>query len=104
MKSYFLENQLIDKLSGFEPKKLALAIKALKGFYYSRGSSVTDMCKLLKISAPNGVALLSELIDRQIIEKKGLGNLKEVENLNCMDYAKMLFMFYLLTWISIRPA
>lgn len=76
MKSYFLENQLIDKLSGFEPKKLALAIKALKGFYYSRGSSVTDMCKLLKISAPNGVALLSELIDRQIIEKKGVGKSK----------------------------
>lgn len=76
MKSYLLENLLIDKLTGLEPKKLDLAIKTLKSCYYSHGSSVSDVCKALKVSAPNGVALLSELIDRNIIEKNGVGKSK----------------------------
>ena len=76
MESYFLENLLIDKLSGLEPKKFALAIKSLKSCYYSHGSSVAEICKALKVSAPNGVALLSELIDRNLIERKGVGKSK----------------------------
>lgn len=76
MKSFFQKNLLINQLAGLEPKKLALAIKAMKSCYYSHGSSVADLCKALKVSAPNGVALLSELIDRRIIEKKGVGKSK----------------------------
>lgn len=76
MKSNFQKSLLMDQLAGLEPKKLALTIKALKNCYYSGGSSVADVCKALKVSAPNGVALLSELIDRHVIEKKGVGKSK----------------------------
>ena len=73
MKSYLVENALLSKLSGLERKKYLLAVKVLKFCYFNGSKSIADICKYLKVSSPNGISLLNDLMDKGLMEKKGFG-------------------------------
>lgn len=73
MKYHFVENVLLAQLAGMERKKYLLAIKILKYCYFNGACSIADICKYLKVSSPNGISVLNDLIEKGIIEKKGVG-------------------------------
>lgn len=73
MDNIFFNNFLIDSLSGLERKKFLLSVKVLKYLYFYGNNPVADICKHLKISTPNGLAILGDLMDWNLIEKKGYG-------------------------------
>ncbi len=73
MKSHLIENSLLTRLSGLERKKYLLALKVLKYCYFNGAKSIADICKYLKVSSPNGNSLMSDLIEKGVIEKKGFG-------------------------------
>lgn len=73
MKSHLIENALLSKLAGLERKKYLLAVKVIKYCYFNGEKSIADICKYLKVSSPNGISLLNDLIDKKIMEKKGFG-------------------------------
>lgn len=73
MKSYLIENVLLSKLIGLERKKYLLAVKILKYCYFNGATSIADICKHLKVSSPNGISLLNDLIEKRVLEKKGFG-------------------------------
>lgn len=73
MKLHLIENALLSKLGDLERKKYLLAIKILKYCYFNGAKSIADICKHLKVSSPNGISILNDLIDRGVMEKKGFG-------------------------------
>lgn len=62
-----------ETLSGVEKKKLVLELRIIKYLYVFGPKSNTDICRHLKISAPSSFPILNELINRNLIEKRGLG-------------------------------
>ncbi|WP_026473601.1 ROK family transcriptional regulator [Alkaliflexus imshenetskii] len=73
MKIDFLENVLTQKLSGLEQKKFIASVKIIKDLYVNGPQPIANICKQLKISSPNAFAILSDLIERGVIERRGYG-------------------------------
>jgi len=73
MEGILFSNSLLDRLAGLEKKKFLLSVRILKYLYFQGYSPVADICRHLKISTPNGIAILGDLMERDLIEKKGYG-------------------------------
>ena len=73
MESYLFNSYLLATLSGLEKKKYLLSVRILKYLYFKGPNPVADICSHLKISTPNGNAILATLMDKNLIEKKGYG-------------------------------
>lgn len=73
MDSFRFETNFVDKLARVEKKRYTQEIKIIKTLYVDGPQSTSGLCKKLKISAPNMMNVLAELIDKKIVEKKGLG-------------------------------
>ncbi|MFO8002344.1 MAG: ROK family protein [Marinilabilia sp.] len=73
MEGILFNNSLLERLSGLEKKKYLLSVRILKFLYFQGHNPVADICRHLKISTPNGIAMLTELMERKLIEKKGYG-------------------------------
>lgn len=73
MRFFYFENAFIDQLAGMEKKKYAQEIKVIKYLYVNGPQSTADLCKMLKISAPNMITILGELVEKNLIEKRGRG-------------------------------
>ena len=72
MKIDFLENVLTQKLSGLEQKKFVASVKIIKDLYVNGPQPIANICKQLKISSPNAFAILSDLIERNVIERRAM--------------------------------
>ena len=73
MESILFNKSLLERLSGLEKKKFLLSVRILKFLYFYGHNPVADICRHLKISTPNGISMLGELMERDLIEKKGYG-------------------------------
>ncbi|MFW6389334.1 MAG: ROK family protein [Marinilabiliaceae bacterium] len=73
MESILFNKVLLERLSGLEKKKFLLSVRILKFLYFHGNNPVADICRYLKISTPNGISILGELMERDLIEKKGYG-------------------------------
>jgi len=73
MTIFQLDHVFFDQLAGVERKKYVHEIKIIKYLYISGPHSLADICKHLKISAPNAISMLNDLADKNFIEKKGRG-------------------------------
>lgn len=73
MENYLFNSYLLTTLSGLEKKKYLLSVRILKYLYFKGPNPVADICSHLKISTPNGNAILAVLMDQNLIEKKGYG-------------------------------
>ena len=73
MESILYNSSLLERLSGLEKKKYLLSVRILKFLYFHGHNPVADICRHLKVSTPNGISMLGELMDRNLIEKKGYG-------------------------------
>ncbi|WP_016777404.1 ROK family protein [Anaerophaga thermohalophila] len=73
MEDYLFNSYLFSTLSGFEKKKYQLSVRILKYLYFQGPNPVADICNHLKISTPNGNAILGILMSKELIEKKGYG-------------------------------
>lgn len=66
-------NTYIEDLNGLEQKKYIQVLKIIKYLYVHGPNTNANICKHLNISAPKSFSLLNELIDNNVIEKKGRG-------------------------------
>jgi predicted NBD/HSP70 family sugar kinase len=73
MEDFLFNSYLLKILSGLEKKKYLLSVRILKFLYFQGPNPVADICSYLKISTPNGNAILGVLMDKKLIEKKGYG-------------------------------
>ncbi len=73
MENILLNSFLFKTLSNIEKKKYNLLVRVLKYLYFKGPNPVADICSHLKISSPNGNAILGMLMDHDLIEKKGYG-------------------------------
>ncbi|MFT3738358.1 MAG: ROK family protein [Breznakibacter sp.] len=73
MRFFHFENAFIDQLAGIERKKYVQEIKVIKYLYVNGPRSTADLCKVLKISVPNMIAILGDLGEKNLIEKRGRG-------------------------------
>jgi glucokinase-like ROK family protein len=67
------ENTYNEKLSGVERKKFVQEIKIIKYLYLNGSKTNAEICRHLKISAPKSFAILNDLTNTGLIEKKGRG-------------------------------
>ena len=65
--------KIVEQLEGVEKKKYIQQIRIVKTLYVDGAQTTSKLCKRLRISAPNMMSILSELVDANIIEKKGQG-------------------------------
>jgi len=84
MENILLNSFLFKTLSNIEKKKYNLLVRVLKYLYFKGPNPVADICSHLKISSPNGNAILGMLMDHNLIEKKAMGFPREAANPNCM--------------------
>ncbi|MBS2099883.1 ROK family protein [Carboxylicivirga linearis] len=68
-----LDTAVIDQLKGVEKKKYLLKIRILKALFVNGPQTVSWICKNVKVSSPNAMSILNEMLARNIIEKKGFG-------------------------------
>ncbi len=73
--SYFTNTKKSIQASNGMPqkKKYIRELKAINYMYLNGPKTINDFCKNLKISTPNSTNIINELIEANIIEKKGLG-------------------------------
>ncbi len=71
MNKIILENVAVDKLNNFEKKQYTQKIKIIKDMYVKGSMTNTDICKYFNISSPTSMSLLNELIDKDLVEKRG---------------------------------
>nr|WP_319397588.1 ROK family protein [uncultured Carboxylicivirga sp.] len=67
------DTELVKQLDKVEKKKYVQQIRIVKTLYMDGFQTTSKLCKRLKISAPNMMSVLSEMLDNKIIEKKGQG-------------------------------
>ena len=73
MENILFNSFLFKTLSNLEKKKYHLLVRVLKFLYFKGPNPVADICSHLKISSPNGNAILAMLMEYDLIEKKGYG-------------------------------
>jgi len=74
MKVFQLENTFFEQLAGVERKKYIYELRIVKYLYVNGPRSSSEIGKHLKISAPNVFSMLSDLIEKELIEKSGRGD------------------------------
>ncbi len=73
MDHFHFNTEYIDGLAVVEKKKSAQQIRIIKTLYIDGPQTTSKLCKRLKISAPNMTSIMSDLVEKNIIEKKGQG-------------------------------
>ncbi len=73
MDSFQFEIGFSNQLAGVEKKRYAQEIKVIRTLYVDGVQTTSGLCKKLKISTPKMMNILSELTDKNIVEKKGQG-------------------------------
>lgn len=72
--SYFTQSKdRLLKLNGINKKKFIQEIKTIRYLYLNGPKSTNDICRTLKLSVPNSIHIINELIASDVIEKKGVG-------------------------------
>ena len=71
MSTIILNEVHINKLNNVEKKKYTQKIKIIKDLYVTGPRTTIEICKDFNISSPTASALLNELIDEKLVEKKG---------------------------------
>ncbi len=69
-----INNDQNSQLSVVERKKYVQELKILKYLYVQGSKTNSEICNHLKISSPSSIAILNELISKNIIEKQGRGD------------------------------
>ncbi len=73
MDHFHFETDFVDHLAGVEQKKYVKRVKIVKLLYMEGPQTTAALCKRLRISAPNMIVFLNEMVEQKIIEKKGQG-------------------------------
>ncbi len=73
MNHFKFETDFVNQMAGVERKKYVQQMKIAKALYVDGPQSTSVLCKRLKISAPNMIAILNEMVEKKIVEKKGQG-------------------------------
>ncbi|MCU4166563.1 ROK family protein [Carboxylicivirga caseinilyticus] len=68
-----LDTEIIGQLEGVEKKKYLLKIRILKALYINGPQPISWICKETRVSSPNAMSVLNEMLGRNILEKKGFG-------------------------------
>lgn len=63
-----------EPMSGVEKKKMVQELKILKYIYVNGSKTNSEICNHLKISSPSSIAMLNELISKNLIKKQGRGD------------------------------
>ncbi len=71
MSTIILNEAHLNKLNNVERKKYTQKIKIIKDLYVGGPKTNIEICKDFNISSPTSSALLNELIDENLVEKKG---------------------------------
>nr|MCU4166698.1 ROK family protein [Marinilabiliaceae bacterium A049] len=67
------DTKVAEQLEGVEKKKYIQQIRIVKTLYVDGPQTTSKLCKRLRISTPNMVAIMAEMFERNILEKKGQG-------------------------------
>ncbi|MFA9371584.1 MAG: ROK family protein [Labilibaculum antarcticum] len=73
MGDFQFETEFVNQLARVEKKRYVQQIKIVKTLYIDGPQSTSSLCKRLKISAPNMMTILGEMLGKRIVEKKGQG-------------------------------
>ncbi len=73
MNNFQFETEFVNQLAGVEKKRYVQQIRIAKILYIEGPQTTSILCKRLKISAPNMMTILGEMVDKKIVEKKGQG-------------------------------
>ncbi len=73
MNHFQFETEFVKQLAGVEKKRYVKQIRIVKTLYIDGSQTISELCKRLKISAPNMMSILFDMMDKNIIEKKGQG-------------------------------
>ncbi len=73
MDHFHFETDFVDHLAGVEQKKYVKRVKIIKLLYMEGPQTTAVLCKRLRISAPNMIVFLNEMVYNKVIEKKGQG-------------------------------
>ncbi len=73
MSNFKFETDFINQMAGVERKKYVQQIKIAKTMYINGPQSTSMLCRRLKISTPNMIAILNDMVEKRIVEKKGQG-------------------------------
>ncbi len=73
MNNFQFETEFVNQLAGVEKKRYVQQIRIAKILYIEGPQTTSKLCKRLKISAPNMMTILGEMVDKKIVEKKGQG-------------------------------
>ena len=74
MELFPFKNAFFDQLVGVEQKRYIYELKVIKYLYVGGHRTSTEICRHLKISAPNALSMLNDLIEKGVVEKKGRGD------------------------------
>ncbi|MEO2061908.1 MAG: ROK family protein [Christiangramia sp.] len=66
-----LNDAYINKLNNIEKRKYTQKLKIIKDLYIGGPKTNVEICKDFNISAPTSTSLINELMDEELIEKKG---------------------------------
>jgi N-acetylglucosamine repressor len=73
LKSIFVDQASMQRLSNIERKKYLQKIKLLKYIHAEGSQSNASLSNFLNLSLPTSIALVNELIEEKLIERKGRG-------------------------------
>ncbi len=73
MNNFHFETEFVNQLAGVEKKRYVQQIRIAKVLYIEGPQTTSQLCKRLKISAPNMMTILNEMVEKNIVEKKGQG-------------------------------
>ncbi len=73
MNKFHFETEFVNQLAGVEKKRYVQQIRIAKVLYTEGPQTTSKLCKRLKISAPNMMTILGEMVDKKVVEKKGQG-------------------------------
>ncbi len=73
MNNFQFENEFVNQLAGVEKKRYVQQIRIAKVLYIEGPQTTSQLCKRLKISAPNMMTILNEMVEKNVVEKKGQG-------------------------------
>lgn len=68
-----LENEHLETLNNVERKRHLQKIRIIRHLFVRREDSNAEICSRLNISSPTSVALINELMEEGLVEKKGRG-------------------------------
>lgn len=73
MDALLLDATALDQLTLVERKKYAQKLRIIKHLYIAGPKSNLDLCVALNISSPTTISLLNELLEDNMVEKRGRG-------------------------------